>query len=418
MFSAGRTLKICEKSNSEKRHGMELSYAIEKANQILDEERSCPTVGYSLNLEALKSKGPMGETLAMVSVLTEPQKLEIIRSRRPRQIEEDTRKWGFRSVNYNLLCALLSRLPEASRSAFLSAVMARLASVPGCAKSGESNQPNWRGYVSEFPAVAEFCVRNGAKFGLLKSLGESQCSIGLAVLLRHLEDMIALNFTVFAEPDYKTLTMAMSSLLATARKEFLAYQAEKRQATEPGLWAEIISATNAIIEECRKASYLYLRGVLLEGLNLEVNQDKAAVEGYLKGQGFSDQLVECLNQADRIYHSAAGGFDFKICMGHLRSFIERLHSEGIAKRQAASPAETIGAWGDGLHRLQEEGVLTKAEELFAAAVYRLLSDAGVHPIIAEKEYARLARNVVIEYGLLFLRKLEKLGPKRVRAGSV
>jgi hypothetical protein len=31
------------------------------------------------------------------------------------------------------------------------------------------------------------------------------------------------------------------------------------------------------------------------------------------------------------------------------------------------------------------------------------------PLIVEKEYARLARNVVVEYALLFLRKLEKLG---------
>ena len=32
--------------------------------------------------------------------------------------------------------------------------------------------------------------------------------------------------------------------------------------------------------------------------------------------------------------------------------------------------------------------------------------------LAEREYARLFRNVVIEYALLFLRKLEKLGLTR------
>ena len=39
----------------------------------------------------------------------------------------------------------------------------------------------------------------------------------------------------------------------------------------------------------------------------------------------------------------------------------------------------------------------------------VLSDEGVHPLIAEKEFARLFRNMVIEYGLMFLTMLEKKG---------
>jgi hypothetical protein len=31
----------------------------------------------------------------------------------------------------------------------------------------------------------------------------------------------------------------------------------------------------------------------------------------------------------------------------------------------------------------------------------VLSDEAVHPLIAEREYARLAGNIVIEYALLF-----------------
>jgi hypothetical protein len=54
-------------------------------------------------------------------------------------------------------------------------------------------------------------------------------------------------------------------------------------------------------------------------------------------------------------------------------------------------------------------VLSKTEEQFAASLYKLISNEGVHPTIAEREYARLARNVVIEYALLFLRKMDKLG---------
>ena len=33
----------------------------------------------------------------------------------------------------------------------------------------------------------------------------------------------------------------------------------------------------------------------------------------------------------------------------------------------------------------------------------------IHPLIAEREYARLMRNIAIEYGLLFLSNLNKAG---------
>ena len=59
--------------------------------------------------------------------------------------------------------------------------------------------------------------------------------------------------------------------------------------------------------------------------------------------------------------------------------------------------------------LVDNGVLTKPEELFAARFYTLISDAGVHPLIAEPEYARLMRNMSIEYGLLLLSKLDRFG---------
>jgi hypothetical protein len=395
---------------------VELREAIDKANQILDEERSSPTVQYSLRLGATKPEGSFAEAMETLRLLAVPQQLEVIRSQRPRRIEEDPRKWGFKSVNYNLLCALLSRMPGDWRPAFCGAVLTRLNSSPGCSKSESGIQPSWRGYVSEFPLVAEFCVRSGDKRGLLQTLFTARPTVGLAVMLRHIEDMIALNFTVFEEADYKMLATAVSTLREAARKECAGNAALRTPIGEPGLHAETIAATGAIGEECRKALYLYLKGVLLEGFNLELNQDKEAVESHLKRQGFSDALIGCLEHVDRIYQSASSGFDFKACMAHLRSFMEKLHSEGLGKLHTEGPDPTTQKWGDGLRQLQQKGVLTKAEEGYAAALYTLLSDQGVHPVIAEKEYARLARNVVIEYGLLFLRKLEKSGLDRAKAG--
>jgi hypothetical protein len=389
---------------------MELREAIDKANQILDEERSSPTVEYSLRLEAIKTGGPFGDAVAALAIVNESQILQSIRSQRPRQIENNPRKWEFKSVNYNLLCALLSRVPEDLRPAFLASVLARLASKPGCSKSKGNIQPSWNGLVSEFPLVAEFCVRSGAKEMFFRVLAELRLDYGHALLFRAIEDMVALNFTVLPESDYKRLTTAIISTGYTAREQLKVYKDRGAAGSdEIAFYREVVEATEGIKEECRKAQYLYLKGTLLEGLNLEVNQDKAVVESYLKTQGFSDGLIECLNYADRIYLSASSGFEFKTCMAHLRSFMEKLHSEGLAKFHIASTSPPGREWGRQLNQLQVQGMLTKTEETYVAALYTLLSDEGVHPIIAEKEYARLARNVVVEYALLFLRKLEKLG---------
>ena len=68
-------------------------------------------------------------------------------------------------------------------------------------------------------------------------------------------------------------------------------------------------------------------------------------------------------------------------------------------------------WGEALTYLLDNTVLTKPEEQLASKFYTLMSDIGVHPLIAEREYARLMRNMSIEYGLLLLTKLDKLGLK-------
>ena len=393
---------------------MELLDAVHKANQVLDEERSSPTVGYSLRLKQTRPSDATGQFLAGLAMVSEPQRLRSIRSQRPRQIEENPETWVFESINYNLLCALLSQLPEGSKQAFLSSVLSRLSRGPGCARPKSTVQPSWNGIVSEFPLVAEFCIRNGAKDGFFRVLGEQEPFPGHAVLLRHLEDMIALNFTLLADRDYEFLTTTITTVRYTARHRYKAHRDSGATGGEKAqLYREIIEAADGIKEECRKARYLYLKGALLEGFNLEVNQDKATVESYLKTQGFSDGLIECLNRADQIYQSASSGFDFKSIMGHLRSFMEKLQSEGLTKLPSESPNPADHRWGEGLKRLRQKDVLSKAEEGYASALYTLLSDEGVHPIIAEKEYARLARNVVIEYALLFLRKLEKLGPKLI-----
>src|SRR5882724_11141265 len=105
---------------------MELREALSKANQILDEERVHPTVGYE---RVSKSSNEAAQALA---AFAGDISLRNQRDRRPRPIIEDPAEYRFQSTNYNLLCALLSRLNKNDRPGFVSGVAVRLFSAPGC----------------------------------------------------------------------------------------------------------------------------------------------------------------------------------------------------------------------------------------------------------------------------------------------
>jgi len=283
---------------------MELRNAIEKANQILNEERLFPTVRYN-RLAETKRKEQL-EAVAQAKAKANHT--------RPRAIVEDPSRWIFESTNYALLCALSSQLPATSRPAFLGAVLQRATVPPACAVNPSHDSSAWNGFTSDLPLVAEFCVRNGGKQDLFRVLGEASGFPGHVHLLRHLEDMIALNLTVFTYEEYEYLDKSVATLGYTARKRLHEYtkaalsragQLVRVHGAELDLdervCREIVVACNGIREECRRARYLHLKKSLLEGFNLEINQDKNAVETYLQRFHFSDTLIQCLNEVDRLY---------------------------------------------------------------------------------------------------------------------
>ncbi|MGH9429608.1 MAG: hypothetical protein ACRD2L_25260 [Terriglobia bacterium] len=269
-------------------------------------------------------------------------------------------------------------------------------------------------FPSELPLAAEFAIRNGGRRALFSVLVEAVPLPGHVSLLRHLQDLIALDFRVFPEGEYDELASSIANLgkkAGTARASGDRGPAVRFPVIGPVhpsmCCIEIHESADAVRELCRKAKYLYLKGSLLEGLNLEVNQDKDVVVSYLKELGFSDTLVGSLTEADRLYHGPTTAFELKSSMGHLRSFMENLVVEAIPRAVPKGVAAPAGGWGAGLTFLRRSEILTLKEEQLAASLYGLISDEAVHPLIAEREYARLARNMVIEFALLFLRKIGK-----------
>jgi hypothetical protein len=391
---------------------MELREAIKRADQILDEERSEPTVRYSAR----------GWVSGPESGMTEAEYLDFLRFRHPRMVMEDPQEFEFSSTNYTLLCSLRTRLPQGDRDAFMNACLGRMHSSPPCTinRTPTPMVPDklWELLDSELPLLAEFCVRNGVQKGFLRVLAEARPVPGHVVLLRHLEEMIAFNFTLFTEEEYQRLARSVSALEATAQR-----QAEDDPARAEGWevgpvvrWCihpyemreELTAAVRDVKEECRKAAYLLLKNSLLEGINNEVNQDKQAVESHLQTLGFSSALRDSLNEAERLYREQGSAFSLKSSMGHLRSFLENLHAEKIPALHAKYGGELAIKWGAWLGYLRKNGVISQAQESLASSLYTFISDQAVHPLVAEREDARLARNMVIEYALLFLKEIEKL----------
>jgi hypothetical protein len=91
----------------------------------------------------------------------------------------------------------------------------------------------------------------------------------------------------------------------------------------------------------------------------------------------------------------------------LRSFLEHLHRKSAEAIANATNETVADKWGDATLFLRQHGYFTQQQEAFSASLYTLLSDESVHPLTTEREYARLLRNVVIEYGVMFLTVLDK-----------
>jgi hypothetical protein len=121
--------------------------------------------------------------------------------------------------------------------------------------------------------------------------------------------------------------------------------------------------------------------------------------------------LQALNAAERDYRASATPFELKSCQSHLRSFLEGLHEQVCQAIPHESETMLGKNWGKSTAFLRESGLLSRQEEEFATSLYTLISDEGVHPLTTEREYARLLRNMVIEYGLLFLTKADKAGIK-------
>jgi len=380
---------------------MLLYEARRKANLILDEERAAPTINYEY------PKSLPDAAVVLASVLLDD------RGDHPRRVREKPNTVQFKSANYDLLSALFEQVPETERPGLFHELLARIAR-PDSFRHNRGDvlgAGQWSRCSSELPLIAECLVRRGNTTAFFNALARAALSPGLTLLLVQLEEMIALNFTVFTEQDYDQLPNAISGI--EPRIEELRKQSRSSDTLKSNTIYHVVREVPvlcaSVVEECRKATYFYVKGSLTPQMNLEVNQDKSRVQTFLEKLGFSQLLIQSLEEAERLYRTDSTPFDFKSSIGHLRSFLEQLHLQACALAHKKHGGTLATKWGESVLDLRNRGVLTLKEEQFVIQFYALMSDTAVHTLVAEREYARLMRNMSIEYGLLLLTKLDKMG---------
>jgi hypothetical protein len=373
---------------------MDLQEALGKAEQILNEERINPTVSYE--------RSPTAPVTAVIS----PYEGGIL----PVNVRENPAEFQLKSINFDLLCTLLDQVREQDRTWLFTSLRSRISDASCYRHKTGTAVGSWILCTSELPLIAEFLVRRGDK-NFVYAITGAVPSPGLSLLLIQLERMIAFNYTVFTDQEYTSIPNALTGIRMAVAE--LTKRPQPQSTIESNILyhveREVPDLCDRVTEACRKARFFYVKGSLLPEMNLEVNEDKNRVRTFLEKLGFTQLLIDSLDEAERLYRTAATPFELKSSMGHLRSFLEKLHLQACSAAHKKLGGCLPSKWGEALKYLRDHDVLTLKEEQFAAQFFALLSDTGVHPLVTEREYARLMRNMSIEYGLLLLTKLDKLG---------
>ncbi len=395
---------------------MDLREALEKAQRILFEEQTKYTRQYKYAKETGITRGLTNESLMNLAAHAT---LTSNRQQRPRDVYEDPKLYKFECVNFDLLVKIFHQVMAAEKPHFISALLKFVEKPFPAQRVANRGFPSVDGKASMLPLVAEFCVRMGHLNELLEATKKPKFpTASLAMMVMELEEMVALNFNLFSDSQLEAMPKELATLRETSELQTYSAKAERGKPAiknphyKPGfedMGRAVVAGIDGLTEECRKARYFYLKGALQELPNLEIESDKIKVVSFLDSLGFNPLLAASLERAEQQYSSASGPFDWKECLGHIRSFYEHMNIDAGQALATNIGTTCVDQWDPTLTFFKNTKFFTTQQEKFARGLYTLLSDEGVHPLIAEKEFARLLRNMVIEYGLMFLTMLEKKG---------
>lgn len=228
---------------------MGLLEAQRRAQQVLDAERKTPTVSYM-------SPAPfVNEAAVMATPLGQ-------RGWRPRPVSERPGHFTLASRNYDLLQTFLDEVSKDDRPLYFSTLEQRIleqspfhitgSDVLGAGKTERT--------TSELPLVAEFLVRHGEAKRFLAAIPGAPLRPALTRLLKHVEDMIAIDYRLFSDDEYdllsRFLVAAKSKMSDLRRQPRIASTTESNYRFHVCEEGTVLCET--IIDQCDKAKYLRL----------------------------------------------------------------------------------------------------------------------------------------------------------------
>ena len=335
----------------------------------------------------------------------------------PRTVTEIPSIYKLRSANLDLLMRIYGQVEESVRPQLINFLSRRIE----CGETHSIHQPI---RVSRPPSIktSNFLLSlksapgrgNGGSLlcgdGKASDANDSSCDHD-----DQLEDMIALNWDLFSRDQLGEIPNLLAPLREVASRQTQGERCEysKRRWYETDSKApaqKIVECIDGISKECTRGPLLLPEEGFAAQHKSEIESDKSKVESFLTKLGFSRVLIGALNEAEKDYAVSSNRFKLKDCLVHLRSFIEHLHLEAADRIAADKGDQAPSNWGTAVPFLRVHGYITIQQEKFAFGLYTLLSDEGVHPLsMAERVFARLLRNMVIEYGYMFLTVMEAKG---------
>jgi hypothetical protein len=395
---------------------MKLAPAQFAADQILLEECQRPTVGYEdiANDWVKRYKELSQEEIAAWSKITGTPRKNLWAQRKDtvREVTETPHIFRFSGTNYDLLMSLYGQLAVDDRPELLNHILLRIerGGTYAFARPEDYSFPSFEGKVCELPLVAEFCIRTGHGEQLINATAKAKVPTKpLAIMLVQLEETFALQWNLFSDEQLSHVYEWLKPLREMADKQTHSARGTSGKMLQnpdykPGREREanqIVDSIDRIAGYCQRGRFFYLKGTLQQNTNVEVENDKSKVEEFLQRLGFSAALKQALNEAEKDFRDSASPFEFKNCLTHLRGFLEHLHLEAAQHIAKTVPGATHD-WDTSTSFLRKHDYITVQQEKFARGIYALISDQGVHPLMAERLFARVLRNVIIEYGFMFL----------------
>jgi hypothetical protein len=174
----------------------------------------------------------------------------------------------------------------------------------------------------------------------------------------------------------------------------------------------LVNILSEVGERITRIRYERLRGHLLQGANPEINTDREVLISRMEEMGFRGEIVTALDELDRKIMAADKPLDFKACVDLARTIYEEITEDG-AKQAATVTGDPLPtgqrlSFAPWKELLVKTKVLTPEEGELYQKLYGYLSNVSTHRLGSAQEHVRIAKNTVIEWGLLLVGRVQAL----------